>query len=326
MAVAAVVVSNESSAVSVCVGDQFKLYSFGADHPFGSERHDAFWGEACRRQLDSRVGIIAPVQCTEKDLARFHEPEYIEYVRKSSEDGIGYLDGGDTPSFKGVYEAASYIVGSDLLALEKMFRGEVARIFAPIAGLHHARRGSAGGFCVFNDIGVLIHTLRELYDIQRIAYVDIDAHHGDGVYYDFESDPDLIFADIHEDGRYLYPGTGFSHEVGIGKAHGRKLNLPVMPGSRDDVFRASWNQLEEFVRSFAPEIILLQAGADSITGDPLSHLEFTPVQAHGFATRRLCKIADEYCDGRIIAMGGGGYNLLNIGHTWSEVLQALVDS
>ena len=318
--------ATDSSSVSVCVGDALKQYAFGSSHPFNEARHDAFWNEAKSRHLEQAVEIITPTLCTEDELIRFHHPEYIQLVKKYSETGTGFLDCGDTPAFKGVFEAASYIVGSDLCALAKIFRGEAARVFAPIAGLHHSRRNSAGGFCVFNDIGVLIHTLRDQYNVNRIAYVDIDAHHGDGVFYEFESDPNLIFADIHEDGRYLYPGTGFTYETGKGKAKGTKLNIPVLPDSDDSVFRKSSYQLEEFVRSFQPEIILFQTGVDSIAGDPLTHLRFTPESAHGFATRQLCKLADECCNGRIIAMGGGGYNLQNIAQGWSAVLSALIES
>jgi len=228
------------------------------------------------------------------------------------------------PAFKGVFEATSYVVGSGLNSLVHIMSGDSPRIFVPIAGLHHARRDSAAGFCVFNDPGVLIEALRGQYGLKRVAYVDIDAHHGDGVFYAFEEDPDLIFADIHEDGRFLYPGTGFAHETGKGAAKDTKLNIPMMPGADDEAFHRVWPQLEEFVRAAKPEIILLQAGADSIKGDPITHMQFTPA-AHGYAAKRLCAIADEFCQGRIIAMGGGGYNRTNLGLGWSAVVEAMLE-
>ena len=309
----------------IYVGDDLKRYGFGDGHPFGPDRLDAFWNEAVRSGLDRNVEVFAPVACDESDIARFHDKNYIEYVRYCSKKGSGYLDHGDTPAFEGIYEAVSFVIGSDLDALERMMRGELTRIFVPIAGLHHGRRGSAGGFCAFNDIGVLIHTLREQFDIQRVAYIDIDAHHGDGVFYSFESDPGVIIGDIHEDGRYLYPGTGFANETGVGEAAGTKLNIPVLPGCTDDIFYRAWDEIEEFIRSFKPEIILLQAGADSIDGDPITHMKFSP-RAHGHATKRLCSVADEFCDGKIIATGGGGYNRRNIALGWCEVLKALIES
>ncbi|MDH3690321.1 MAG: acetoin utilization protein AcuC [Gammaproteobacteria bacterium] len=308
--------------VSIYFGEALALYGFGAGHPFGPDRIHAFWKETLKQGLDKRVHIAEPIQCSEDDLLQFHEHKYIDLVKRQSESGEGFLDYGDTPAFKGVFEAASYVVGSDLDGLEHAINGRHPRIFVPIAGLHHARRHSAGGFCVFNDIGVLIETLRNRYGIRRVAYVDIDAHHGDGVFYSFEDDPDLIFADIHEDGRFLYPGTGFANETGKGRAVGTKLNIPMDPGSDDSLFHRVWPRVEEFVKTANPELIIFQAGADSIKGDPITHMAFTP-SAHGHAAQRLCKIADEFCDGRIIAMGGGGYNRNNLALGWNKVLAAM---
>jgi len=177
---------------------------------------------------------------------------------------------------------------------------------------------------VFNDIGCAIETLRVVHGVQRIAYVDIDAHHGDGVYYAFVDDPDLIFADLHEDGRFLYPGSGDAGESGSGAALGTKLNIPMPPGADDAAFLRVWPRVEEFVRAGRPEIILLQAGADSIGGDPLTHLQYTPA-AHAHATRRLCALADELCRGRIVATGGGGYNRANLAAAWCAVVETLLD-
>ncbi len=311
-------------SVRVYRGEALAAYGFGEGHPFGPDRLDAFWREAVKQGLDKRVNVGIPVRCTEKDLALFHTRAYIEFVKRRSETGGGYLDPyHDTPAFKGIFEAGSYIVGSVLDALEAVLHGEFRRVFVPIAGLHHARRDAAAGFCVFNDIGVLIETLRKRHGIRRVAYVDIDAHHGDGVFYEFEDDPDLIIADIHEDGRYLYPGTGSTDETGKGEAKGSKLNIPMEPGADDAAFHRIWPEVEEFVRAGRPEIILLQAGADSIAGDPITHLQYTP-KAHGHAARRLCTIADECCQGRLIAMGGGGYDRTNLALAWSAVVKAML--
>ena len=315
----------QPARTGVYVGENIARYGFPAGHPFGTDRHDAFWNEAIRTGLDKDVEVLTPVICDEDDLLRFHDSDYVSFLKAKSAQGVGYLDGGDTPVFPGVFEAASYIVGSDLDAIDRMMQGEFSRIFVPIAGLHHCGPGSAAGFCAVSDLGVMIQTLRERYGIQRVAYIDIDAHHGDGVFYAFESDPDVIIGDIHEDGRYLYPGTGFAYENGKDDAVGTKLNIPVMPGSDNDVFYESWGKLEEFVRSFKPEFIVFQAGADSIDGDPITHMRFTP-EAHGYASRRLCQLADEFADGRIIATGGGGYNRRNIALGWCEVLRAMIES
>ena len=308
---------------SVYFGDDLGRYGFGDGHPFGLDRLAAFWNETLKQGLDKRVEVLAPVACDVQSLLRFHTPAYIERVKQASKTGLGYLDDGDTPAFKGVFEAGSYVVGSDLDALDRIITGETPRVFVPIAGLHHARRDGAAGFCAFNDCGVIIETLRQQYGIQRVAYVDIDAHHGDGVFYAFEDDPDVAFADLHEDGLYLYPGTGAVGETGIGDAVGTKLNIPLAPGSDDSVFHRVWPQVEAYLSEFKPEIILLQAGADSIEGDPITHMRFSPA-AHGHAAKRLVRIADEFCHGRIIAMGGGGYNRTNLALGWNEVLKAML--
>lgn len=310
-------------SVRVYYGEALARYGFPDGHPFGPDRLDAFWHELCRQGLDKRVEVAMPVAASEADIARFHTPAYIGLVKKLSETGSGYLDYGDTPAFPGVFEAASHVVGCTLDAVAYALTGPRLRSFVPIAGLHHARRDRAAGFCVLNDIGVAIETLRRVYGLRRIAYVDIDAHHGDGVYYSFADDPDVAIADIHEDGHYLYPGTGRSDEVGESAARGTKLNLPMPPMAGEAAFHKAWEQIEAFVRRANPEFILLQAGADSIAGDPLTHLQFTQ-ECHGYAAQRLSAIADELCDGRIVATGGGGYNRGNLGRAWSAVVSAML--
>jgi acetoin utilization protein AcuC len=174
--------------------------------------------------------------------------------------------------------------------------------------------------CVFNDIGILIESLWLETEIRRIAYVDIDAHHGDGVYYSFIENPNVIFADIHEDGRFLYPGTGDAAECGLGAAIGTKLNVPLPPEANDEAFHAVWARIEEFIRRYEPEFVILQAGADSVAGDPLTHMRFSP-DVHGFVARRLSVLAEEQCGGRMIATGGGGYHRVNLAQAWCNVVQ-----
>jgi acetoin utilization protein AcuC len=259
------------------------------------------------------------------EIERFHTTEYVDWVVQASARGTGYLDGGDTPAFPGVYEAAARVVGTVLQAVADLVDGETRRAFVPIAGMHHARRESAAGFCVFNDCGVAIETLRKQYGIRRIAYVDIDAHHGDGVFYTFEDDPDLTIADIHEDGRFLYPGTGAVEETGKGAAQGSKLNVPMLPRANDRMFFDAWNFVEAFIEKAQPEFILFQCGADSLAGDPITHLGYTS-EAHRHATLRLCDLADRHCQGRLLALGGGGYNLKNLADAWCAVVEAMIEA
>jgi len=313
------------ASVLLYVGDPLAKYRFPPGHPFSIDRQRAFWSEAQRQELDRQVRVLAPRIATRDELLRFHTGKYIESVADRSISGGGYLDYGDTPAFPGMYEAACAVAGTALDALEQIMSGTSLRTFQPVGGLHHARADGAAGFCVVNDLAIVIRSLREIHGVRRVAYVDIDVHHGDGVFYAFEDDPELIFADIHEDGRYLYPGTGHANETGVGEAAGTKLNVPLMPGAGDREFFAAWERVLDHLRRHRPEFILFQCGADSLRGDPLAHLRLTPA-AHAHAARTLCRFAEESCGGRIMVFGGGGYDLKNLAAGWCAVLQEMVRS
>jgi acetoin utilization protein AcuC len=278
--------------------------------------------ELSARGLTQRVATLEPRQASDAELRSFHTTEYLDFVRERSATGAGLLDAGDTPAFKGVYEAAAGVVGATLTCMEAIMQGRCRRAFVPIAGLHHAARNRAAGFCVFNDCGVAIEQLKKA-GLKDVAYVDIDAHHGDGVFYAFEDDAKVVFADLHEDGRYLYPGTGAAGETGRGAAVGMKLNVPLPPGADDAVFAEVWPRVLAHLTKFAPEFIILQCGADSIEGDPITHLRFSP-EVHGRAARELSALADELGHGRVLALGGGGYNRTNLAHAWTAVVENLL--
>lgn len=314
-----------SSKPLLVSGETIAAYGFAGGHPFGPDRHDAFMREFVAAGLQSRVMHREPRLATDAELTSFHTSRYVEFVRERSGAGIGFLDGGDTPAQRGMFESASYVVGATLVAVDAIVSGHARRAFVPIAGLHHAAREAAAGFCVFNDIGVAIEQLRARYGVRRVAYVDIDAHHGDGVYYGFADDPDVVFADIHEDGSSLYPGTGSADEVGLGLAVGAKLHVPLPAGATDAHFDEAWVRVMEHIEAAQPEFIILQCGADSIAGDPLTHLQFSP-QAHARATRDLCALAERLGHGRLLALGGGGYNRRNLAVTWTGVVQAMASA
>ena len=322
---AASLANNGKTGTCIVVGERIARYAFGDGHPFGSDRHDAFVRELVAEGLDRQVLTLAPRAATRSELELFHLPAYIDLVQARSLTGDGFLDAGDTPAFKGVYEAASDVVGASLVATEALMTGQARRGFVPIAGLHHASRGHAAGFCVFNDIGVVVEHLKKAHGLTRIAYVDIDAHHGDGVYYGFEHDPALIFADLHEDGRFLYPGTGSIEETGTGAARGTKLNLPLAPGSGDAAFHQAWELVEAHLERHQPQFLIFQCGADSLEGDPITHLRLTE-EAHAHAATRLALIADRFASGRILGVGGGGYNRRNLARAWTRVVQAFVEA
>ncbi|MEM4280628.1 MAG: acetoin utilization protein AcuC [Candidatus Caldarchaeum sp.] len=309
--------------VAVAKGEELMMYSFPEPHPLNKVRLERFYELLGReKSVVENAVFVKPVKAGYDEIVLFHTEKYMRFVEEKCRQGYGYLDYGDTPAFPGCFEAASYVVGTTLDILKRILRGEFAGGFNPMGGLHHARRDRAGGFCIFNDAAVAIEYLLKVERVNNIAYVDIDAHHGDGVCYDFYSDERVIYADIHQDGRTLYPGTGFRNETGEGRAKGRKLNIPLLPFSGDGEFIKAFEEVENFLRQFEFDFLLLQCGADGLLGDPLTNLQYSP-EAHRHAAVSLKKIAEEKCEGKILAMGGGGYDPDNVARAWTAVVKAL---
>ncbi len=314
------------SGVSVYLGAALAAYNFGPQHPFGPQRMWAFQERLQREGLLAQVNVCEPAQAVPMTLAYFHTLRHIAEIRLRSAAGKGFLDCGDTPAFPGMYTAAATVVGTTLDALQRMFETDgCRRAFVPIAGLHHARRDGAAGFCVFNDCGVAIEAAFRDYGLERVGYVDIDAHHGDGVYYGFEEHPGVLIADVHEDGDYLYPGSGSADESGRGRARGTKRNVPMPPESGDREFMQVWGGIEEFLIEHRPQLLLLQCGADGLAGDPLTHLRYSAA-VHRHVTDRMCALAARFCDGRLLAMGGGGYDLGNLATAWTAVVESMLEA
>ncbi len=303
--------------------DNLSAYGFPDGHPLGIDRQGAFLREATAQGLLEDTTRRSAREALREELLRFHSDEYVELVYTAEERGLRLLDDGDTPVFPGVYRASAHVVGAALDGLAQVMDGHCLRSLQPIGGLHHAGRKHAAGFCVFNDLGVVIETLRSVYGIRRVGYLDIDVHHGDGVFYAFEDDPDLIFADIHQDGRTLYPGTGRVHETGKGRAEGTKLNIELAPFSGDAEFMEAWPRIEAHFDKFKPEFFVFQCGADGLKGDPLAQLQYSPA-VHEHTARRMVMLADEYAGGRIMAFGGGGYDRDNLARAWNAVLARLL--
>ena len=308
--------------VHLYADDKLAGYGFPDGHPLGIDRQGAFLQEADRQGLLGRVTRGSSRAATSAEIGRFHGAEYLKLVSTAEAQGLRMLDYGDTPVFPGVYETSSYVVGAALDGLKRIMAGQCQHTMQAIGGLHHAARDNAAGFCVFNDLGVVIETLRQFYGIRRVAYLDIDVHHGDGVFYAFEDDPELIFADIHQDSDTLYPGTGKAHETGKGEAEGTKLNIELPPFSGDAAFMLAWERVEAHFRAFQPEFFVFQCGADGLKGDPLAQLEYTPA-VHAHAAARIAQLAAESAQGRVMAFGGGGYNRHNLARAWSAVLDNL---
>ncbi len=313
------------SPLAVVAGPELADYHFGSDHPFGPLRQQNFLDGMKRSGLSDRVDFLTPSRCDKARLASFHDPSYIDWIKSCSDSGDGYLDQGDTPARAGIYSAACTVVGSVVDLIDRIMRNEYRRGFVPIAGLHHAYRDRCSGFCVFNDIAIAIEHVRKLYHRQRILYVDIDAHHGDGVFYNYQIDQEVYIVDFHEDGRYLFPGTGTADETGSGPAQGTKMNIPMPMQAGDAEFEQQWRIAEVFIRTIEPDFIILQCGADSMRGDPITHLAYSE-QSYALAASSLAALADEFCQGKMIALGGGGYNQNNIAQAWPRVVRAMLES
>jgi acetoin utilization protein AcuC len=296
------------SAARVVWDDRLVEYDFGPDHPFQMR----YRGEAARNLLaDGATGPASSLEpADDATLARFHAPKYLEFVRElGARPGRGLLDRGDTPSFPGCDRAAARVVAGTLAALASLTDGEVRRAFAPGGGLHHAHPDRASGFCIYNDVAVAVATaLAPRGRYRRVAYVDIDAHHGDGVMYGFYGDGRLLDIDVHQDGRSLFPGTGSASEVGTGDGAGLKVNLPLPPGAGDGSLVPLLRRVAlPLLREFRPELLIVQHGVDGHAADPLAALEYTE-GGYAAALGALLDVANELGEVPVLVTGGGGYD------------------
>lgn len=305
--------------------DQLK-YKFNKEHPFNQKRLDLTLDLLKKIDAISAKDIIPPRQATDEELQLVHDPNYVEAVKKAgrgelSEDiaesyGIGTED---TPIFPGMHEASAYLVGGTLTAVDYVMTGKAQHALNLGGGLHHGFKGKASGFCIYNDSSVAIKYIQEKYKA-RVLYIDTDAHHGDGVQWAFYDDPDVCTFSIHETGRYLFPGTGNVNERGQGKGYGYSFNIPVDAFTEDDswldAYRTSVKEITEF---FKPDVILTQNGADAHYLDPLTHLSCT-MRIYREIPKLAHELAHQYCDGKWIAVGGGGYDIWRVvPRAWSLI-------
>jgi acetoin utilization protein AcuC len=235
--------------------------------------------------------------------------------------GFG-LNTPDNPVFPGMHEAAALVTGGSVRAAEAVWSGEALRAVNIAGGLHHAMRGYASGFCVYNDPAIAIARLLEL-GAERIAYVDVDVHHGDGVQAAFWDDPRVLTVSLHESPLSLFPGTGFPGEVGGPGAEGTAVNVPLPPGTGDAGWLRAFHAIVPgVVRAFAPQLLVTQCGCDSHLRDPLANLTLS-VDGQRASYLALRALADELCGGRWIAVGGGGYGLVEVvPRAWTHLLAA----
>lgn len=301
-------------------------YDFGAGHPMSPLRLDLTMRLARSFGLLSGpdVEVIGVGPAPDELLCTVHDPEYVAAVRRASTGGPGDPTRGigteDDPVFAHMHEAAARVVAGSVSGALAVWSGQVTHAVNLAGGMHHARAGAASGFCVYNDAAVAIRALLDA-GAQRVAYVDVDAHHGDGVQAAFWDDPRVLTVSVHESGSTLFPGTGFPTEVGGPGAEGTAVNVALPAGTGD----AGWLRaidvvVPTVVRAFAPQVLVTQHGCDTHVVDPIADLT-TSVDAGRLVALWLDDLAHQVCDGRWLALGGGGYAVVDVvPRAWTHLL------
>ncbi len=316
-----------SSSHAVVVWDEALLgYDLGGRHPLNPIRLDLTVRLARSLGVLDGVQPLAPVRATDDELYTVHSDDYVAAVKQTSRGYVGHgLGTPDNPVFHRMHEASALVAGGSLMAAEEILTGRAARAVNIAGGLHHAMRDHASGFCIYNDCALAI---RRLLDggVSRVAYVDIDVHHGDGVQEAFADDPRVLTISLHQHPATLFPGTGNSTDIGAPGAEGSAVNVPLPPGTGDgDWLRAFHAVVPALLHAFQPEVLVTQHGADTHVEDPLANLELS-VDGQRAAHRALAGLADATAGGRWLALGGGGYSLFRVvPRSWTHLLGVLLN-
>ncbi|OCA81862.1 MULTISPECIES: acetoin utilization protein AcuC [unclassified Bacillus (in: firmicutes)] len=301
-------------------------YKFNDNHPFNQKRLQITVDLLNKMNALKEDDCIKPRMATDEELSLVHDPDYISAIRlagqgkldqdKALNYGIGTED---TPIFSGMHEASAWLVGGTLTAVDEVMEGRAQHAINLGGGLHHGFRGKASGFCIYNDSSVAIKYMQKKYNA-RVLYVDTDAHHGDGVQWTFYDDPSVCTLSIHETGRYLFPGTGNITERGNGKGYGYSFNIPLDAFTEDESWLECYEKsFKSVIEFFRPDVILTQNGADAHYYDPLTHLSATTA-IYQSIPKLAHKLAHQYCQGKWIAVGGGGYDIWRVvPRAWSLI-------
>jgi acetoin utilization protein AcuC len=317
-----------SGPLALAWDDRLTGYDFGPGHPMAPVRVELTM--ALARELgvlgEPSVSVLAPAPAGPAELERVHDPAYIDAVRQAGHDGLGNLSYGlgtpDNPVFAGMHEASALVAGATLDAARAVWHGDALHGASIAGGLHHAMRRTASGFCVYNDLAIAISALLDA-GAQRVAYVDLDVHHGDGVQAAFYADPRVLTISLHEHPATLFPGTGLASEIGSADGRGYAVNMPL-PAFTGDAgwLRAFDAVVPPLLRAFRPQVLVSQHGCDSHRLDPLAHLELS-IDAQRRAALLVHDLAHDLCDGRWLLTGGGGYEVVQVvPRSWTHLLAA----
>ncbi|MEV8395785.1 MULTISPECIES: acetoin utilization protein AcuC [unclassified Streptomyces] len=292
-------------------------YDFGPSHPMDPVRLVLTMGLVRAYGLDRAADVVAAPAAGDSTLRLVHQQEYVDAVRRVSRDprsadGSYGLGTPDDPAFAGMHETSALIAGQSVGAAEAVWRGETAHAVNFAGGLHHAMPGAASGFCIYNDAALAIARLLEL-GAERVAYIDVDVHHGDGVQTAFWEDPRVLTVSLHEHPRTLFPQTGWAEETGGGAGEGSAVNVALPAGTGDEGWlRAFHSVVPELLADFRPQVLVTQHGADTHFEDPLAHLAVS-LDAQRAVQASCHDLVHEYVDGgRWVALGGGGYAVVDV--------------
>jgi len=300
--------------------DEMSWFNFGADHPFKPERAAKTYDLCTRYGVMNHpwMKILEPPALAMNLLTLFHESTYLSLLKKAKkgdvrpemlERGLGTVD---NPIISGIYEWSLLAAGGTHAAMDHLIKGDAIVAFNPLGGFHHAMPGHAEGFCYINDIAIAIMYALNMMPDLRIAYIDFDAHHGNGVQNAFYGDPRVLVISLHETGRTLYPWSGYETEIGEREGKGFTINFPLEPGTDDEVYDFVVEETAlPLIKSFSPDLIVAELGADALVSDPLTHLKLT-----NNSYQRSVRGIMELCP-KILALGGGGYDLYRTARCWT---------
>jgi acetoin utilization protein AcuC len=297
----------------------FDTYSLGTDHPFKPYKATMVYELCYRYGLFDHpwIKVLEPMPSPEEVMAEYHSREYVEALKACNG---GYYDftmlhfglgTGDNPVFKGVYDFSLLVLGATMAGTECILNGDADTVFSPVGGLHHGGLGHAEGFCYVNDIVIAIRRMLKR-GFRKVLYVDIDAHHGNGVQDAFYDTDEVLFISIHQNGESLYPGTGFENEIGEGRGKGYTVNMPLPEYTDDEVYVRVFKEIfPPLVKAFDPDCVVAQIGLDTLKRDPLTNLRLT--------NNGYCAVMEEIRRGssKILALGGGGYSVPDVVRGWT---------
>ena len=298
--------------------DAYFDYDYGPTHPLRIIRLKLTYDLIKAYELLDlpSVQFIPTIKAEEKDLATYHSEEYLDILKQANKGhltGSAYYFGlgpGDNPIFPGLYNFSLLLAGATLQAVDFVADGKGEIAFNIAGGLHHAMRSRASGFCYIND--PVIGIMRLLSRGKRVAYIDIDAHHGDGVQKAFYETNQVLTISLHESGATLFPGTGFEYEIGEGEGEGYSVNLPFPHHADDDVYVWAFEEVvPELIHAFQPDVVVTQLGVDTFFDDPLTNLHLS-ISGYERVLKKIKDVASRW-----VALGGGGYNISNVARAWT---------